>query len=151
MMNEAAIPNPQLQPFQVLIGKWSTTGTHPYLPGKVLHGTASFEWAHGGAFMLMQTSMEEPDIPSGIALFGSDDAAGRFYMLYFDERGISRKYDVDVYENRIVWFRDHPAFSQRFSITIVDEGEEMIGDGQMSRDGGAWESDLQLKYTRAAS
>jgi hypothetical protein len=28
-------------------------------------------------------------------IFGSDDATGEYFMLYFDERGVSRKYDGD--------------------------------------------------------
>ena len=147
-MNEAAIPNRALQDFRPLIGQWSTTGTHPYVPDTVFHGMASFEWIEGGAFLIMHTEIDEPQIPSGIAVFGSDDAAGKYYMLYFDERGVSRKYDVEVGSNVITWSRNTPEFSQRFIIEILDGGEKLVGTGRMSRNGGAWEPDLQLTYTR---
>ncbi len=32
--NEAAKANPLLQVFNVLVGAWTTTGTHPHAPGK---------------------------------------------------------------------------------------------------------------------
>jgi hypothetical protein len=46
------------------------------------------------------------------------------------------------------WWRDDPKFSQRFVCTISENGETMDGRGQMSRDGGPWEDDLSLEYSR---
>ena len=42
----------------------------------------------------MRSEIDEPEIPSGLAIFGSDNATGEYFMLYFDERGVSRKYNV---------------------------------------------------------
>jgi hypothetical protein len=41
--DKAQKQNPKLEPFRVLIGEWSTEGTHPYLPDRALLGKASFE------------------------------------------------------------------------------------------------------------
>jgi hypothetical protein len=38
----------------------------------------------------MRSEIDEPEIPSALAVFGSDDATNEFFMLYFDERSISR-------------------------------------------------------------
>jgi hypothetical protein len=89
--HEAAIPNPALKPLSALVGKWRTVGTHPLVPGVTFHGHTSFEWIEGGAFLLMHSEIDEPGIPSGVAVFGSDDSADVWFMLYFDERGVSRK------------------------------------------------------------
>jgi len=85
--HEAAIPNPALTPFSVLVGTWSYVGTHPLVPNATFHGRTSFEWIEGGAFMIMRSEIDEPGIPSGVAIVGSDDATGESFMLYFDERG----------------------------------------------------------------
>lgn len=146
--DKAIIPNPVLKPFEILIGEWQTTGSHPYLPGIVLHGRVSFDWLEGGAFLIMRSEIDEPRIPDGVAIFGSDDAEKKFFMLYFDERGVSRKYDVEMTGNRIKWWRDDPHFSQRFTITIEDNGSKMASVGEMSREGAAWETDLALTYVR---
>jgi hypothetical protein len=148
MTNEAAIPNPALQALGVLAGDWATVGSHPYLENITLHGRASFEWLHGGAFLIMRTEIDEPGIPSAIAIFGSDDSRGEITMLYFDERGVSRRQEVSMTGNVLRWWRNTPAFSQRFSGTISDDGRTIVGKGEMSRDGGPWEPDLQLTYTR---
>ena len=146
---EALKPNPALKALEVVVGSWDTVGTHPFLPGKTLHGKAVFEWIEGGAFIVMRSEIDEPEIPSGIAVFGSDDAAPDHYMLYFDERDVSRKYDWAVEHNVLRWHRNSPDFSQRMVLTVADDGKTMFGRGEMSRNGGAWEPDLELTYSRS--
>src|ERR1051325_10268477 len=124
---EASIPNALLQPLGLFIGTWKTQGTHPLIPDTTLHGQTSFEWIEGGAFMLMRSEIDEPGIPSAIGLFGSDDAAGEIFMLYFDERGVSRKFDVSVDGRVWKWWRNAPGFSQRFTMTFADDGRAFVG------------------------
>ena len=146
--NEAAKPNPALEPLSVLVGTWITVGTHPLVPGTTFHGQTTFDWLEGGAFLRMRSQIDEPEIPSGTAVFGSDDATGECSMLYFDERGVSRKYDVSLRDNVVRWWRDSPDFSQRFTGTIADDGRTIVGKGEMSKDGAPWEGDLNLTYRR---
>ena len=149
MTNEAAKPNAALQPLGVLVGTWNTVGTHPLVPGVTFHGRTSFDWLEGGAFLIMHSEIDEPQIPSGIAIFGTDDTTGECSMLYFDERGVSRRYEVSIKDNVWKWWRNTPEFSQRFAGTIAVDGRTIDGRGELSRDGTNWEGDLQLKYTRA--
>jgi len=146
--NEASIPNPALEPLAILVGEWKTVGTHPMVPGTTFHGHTSFDWFERGAFLVMHSEIDEPGIPSGVAIFGSDDATDEYFMLYFDERGVSRKYDVTLRDRMWKWWRDAPEFSQRFTGTIVDDGRTIIGKGELCRDGLSWEKDLDLTYTR---
>lgn len=146
--SEALIPNEALKPFGVLIGEWQTTGSHPLVPGVMLHGRTSCEWIEGGAFLLMRSEIDEPNFPSGIVIIGSDDEAKKYFMLYFDERGVSRKYDVAITGNKLTWWRDDPSFSQRFILLINEDGHTMTGTGEMSREGAAWEKDISLTFTR---
>ena len=146
--NEAAIPNPLLKPWSVLVGEWNTVGTHRLLPNTTLHGHASFAWLQGGAFLIMHSEIEEPGIPSAIAIFGSDDATETDFMLYFDERGVSRKFEATLRDNTWKFWRDTPGFSQRFTGTFVDNGDTIIGVWELSEDDSIWKRDLELKYTR---
>jgi len=118
------------------------------LPGEHLHGEAAFEWAEDGAFVRWRSQMDDPRFPVGVALFGSDDERGEYFMLYFDSRGVSRKYDVAVDGNTIRWWRNAPKLSQRNTWTIAGDGQSVVAKGEMSRDGGPWESDLSGVYTR---
>ena len=144
----ASIPNPALQPFGILIGTWNTTATHGLVPDTILHGRTSFEWLEHGAFLIMRSEIDDPRFPKGIAIIASDDSEGESYMLTFDERGVSRKYEMTLRDNSWKWWRNTPGFFQRYEGTIVDGGNTIIGKGELSKDGVSWEKDLDLTYTR---
>ncbi len=146
--HQAQIPNPALEPLSALVGEWKTAGTHPLRPNTTLYGRSLFKWIEGGAFLLWQSEVDEEDFTIGIAILGSDDATGEYFMLYFDERKVSRKYDVSIRDNVVRWWRNAPNFSQRYTWTIVDDGNTIIGKGELSKDGTTWEKDLDLTYTK---
>jgi hypothetical protein len=142
-------PNPKIQPLARLIGEWTLLGAHPMLPGRTFHGRAAFDWLEAGAFLTWRMRIEEPEIPDGIAVFGTDDASDEGVMIYFDVRGVSREYRWTVSGNEWRWWRNAPDFSQRMGLTILDDGQKMEWRGEMSRNGANWEPDLQLTYRRA--
>ena len=145
--HEASIPNPALAAFTPFIGTWTTEGRHPMVEA-TLHGRTIFEWREGGAFLCMRTEIDEPQIPSGISYIGSDDQEGTYMMLYFDERGVSRHYEVSMDAGVMHWWRDAPGFRQRYTITMSADGDTLHGRGELARDGDAWGPDLDLTYTR---
>ena len=69
-------------------------------------------------------------------------------MLYFDERGVSRRYDVVVEANGFTWSRDSSRFAQRFQVTMAADGRTMEGVGTMKKEGETWQPDLCLTYVR---
>ncbi len=142
--------NPALRPFKVLIGKWKTTGTHPFLPNKTLQGIASFEWLEDGAFIIMRSEIQDEHFPKGVAIFGSDDSKGKYYMIYYDNRGVSRKYNMSIDDKQWKWWRDDPEFSQRFTVTISEDRQTMRSKGEMKKGNSEWEGDLSLTYTKQA-
>jgi hypothetical protein len=144
---KALIPNPALQPLSFLIGEWRTEGTHPMVSGKALIGRTSFQWHEGGAFLLMRSEIDSPEFPNGIAMIGSDDI-GACSQLYFDERGVSRIFEVTMGENCVSWRRDDPKISQTNRITR-EEGDRLRSVGRISEDGGPWGDDLSQMFTRA--
>jgi hypothetical protein len=141
--------NPRLQALAVLVGEWTTVGTHPMVPGKTFHGHTTFSWLESGAFLLVHKHIDEPEIPDGVAILGTDDAtpdAGT--MLYFDVRNVSREYRWTTSENVLTWSRNAPEFLQRMVLTISEDGQSIEAKGEMSQNGRAWEPDLQLTYSR---
>ena len=90
------------------------------LPGKILHGRTSFAWSDGGAFLVMRSEIDEPEVPSAIAIFGTDDDAKECSLLYFDERGVSRRYMVAVRSDGLNRLRDAPGLYKRFAAKISD-------------------------------
>ena len=107
--------NPALATLDRAVGTWTVTGSHPHLPGRTLRGRVAFDRLEGGAFVRMHSTMDDPEIPEGVAIFGTDDADNACTMLYFDVRGVARRYDVVLYADGFIWQRDAPQFVQRFS------------------------------------
>jgi hypothetical protein len=146
--SKAAISNPALAPLEGLIGEWKAVGFHPLMPGETLHGRSTFGWMEQGAFLIWHSRVDKEGFPEGIAIFGSDDASGELFMLYFDERKVSRKYDVSVKDNVVKWWRNAPNFSQRYTWMFTDNGDTIVGKGELCKDGETWEKDLDLTYSR---
>jgi len=67
--NKALKQNPELKPFDILVGEWKTEGKHPVFPGTILHGHVSFKWIEGGAFLIMHSHIDHEKFPDGIAIF----------------------------------------------------------------------------------
>lgn len=147
--SRALKPNPRLASFAPLVGTWKTSGSHPMMPGVALRGRSSFEWALGGAFLLWRSEMDDQRVPNGLAFIGSDDERDDCFMLYFDERGVSRKYDTSMRDGVWRWWRDDEKFSQRYAGTPSADGGTMVVAGEMRRNGGPWEPDLHLTYQRS--
>ena len=143
--------NAAFAPLEGALGTWSVTGSHPLLPGRTVRGRAVFERIEGGAFLRMHSKMEDAEFPEGVAIFGTDTDDGSCTMLYFDDRGVARKYDVSFHADGFMWSRDAPQFAQSFRVTIASDGRTMESEGRMKRDGGAWEPDLRLSYARVES
>src|SRR4051812_31430233 len=97
--------NPALSLLDRAVGTWTVTGSHPYMPGRTLRGISTFERIEGGAFLRMHSKMEDPELPEGVAIFGTDSDDGTCTMLYFDERGVARRYDVTLHEDGFTWRR----------------------------------------------
>jgi hypothetical protein len=66
------------------------------------------------------------------------------------QRGVSRRYEVELHADGFSWSRDSPKLTQRFRVTSADDHRTMEGEGTMQKDGGAWEPDLRLSYVRVA-
>jgi hypothetical protein len=141
-------PTRSLKQFDVLIGEWTMVGTHPQLPSAV-HGSSSFEWMKEGALLAWHFDWESGQgIPNAYSIIGHDDAVEPCSMLYTDERGVARIYQMSLADGVWKQWRNAPEFSQRMTGTFSDDGNTITCEGELSRDGSIWEPDLKVTYTR---
>jgi hypothetical protein len=151
MMSEHAQRPPQptssLQQFAILVGEWNMAGTHPALPATA-HGHSSFEWLVAGALLVWRFDWERGGPPSALSVIGQDDTVKTCSMLYSDERGVARIYQMSLAGGVWKMWRDAPEFSQRVTGTISSDGNTITCHGELSRDGEYWEQDLDVTYTR---
>jgi hypothetical protein len=142
-------PNPQLEPFDALVGEWTIEAAHRLLPGVVVRGSTVFEWLEGDQFLIQRSRMEHPDFPDAIAIIGvlGDGLA----MHTYDSRGLYRvsatSFDDGVWR---IW-RDAPEFSARFEGTFADGGDTIQGLFQISHDDATWEDDMEITYRRRST
>lgn len=150
-MNEHAEQPPQpistLSQFAILVGEWDMVGTHPAFPSAG-HGHSSFEWLIEGALLVWHFDWERPGPPSALGVIGHDDTVEACSMLYADERGVARIYQMSLEGGIWKMWRDSPGFSQRMTGTFSDDGATITVHGELSRDGAQWEQDLGVTYTR---
>lgn len=138
MPDDTATPIENLGP---LIGTWDVEVVFPTDPPGTMHGVAVFDWLEGGAFVVEHFG-------SSAWIMGLDDSTGVFSVLYHDERGVSRVYQMSL--NLGVWkiWRDAPGFSQRFEGTFREDGKRITARWELSSDGTTWEHDFNLTYTK---
>jgi hypothetical protein len=146
-MRKLPQPATSLKPFDVLIGEWDMLGTHPLFQSAA-HGHSSFEWLVKESLLVWHFDWKQPGPPSAISVIGHDDAFETCSMLYSDERGVARIYQMFLEGGDWKMWRESPGFSQRM-IGKFSNGENTITvHGELSRDGSTWEQDLNVTYTR---
>jgi hypothetical protein len=148
-------PNPTLGQLAALAGEWEIEATHQALPGDIIYGRATFEWLEGDFILIWHTHYDHPDIPDSIAIMSCDDTgdlrnpSGGCALHYFDQRGITRLYNLSAEVGVWRFWRDAPGFSQRFVGTFSPDGRTIDGVVELCRDGSTWERDLRITYKRA--
>jgi len=139
--------NLALKKLDILIGDWGITGKHRLIPNPIT-GKINFSWFNGKSFLIMRTDFNQSEPPNSTAIIGSDDKSEKLSMLYFDERGVSRIYDVVFNNNVLKMERNHSDFSQRFRGIVNDNGNTIEGVWELCEDDVNWKKDLEIIYTR---
>ena len=137
--------DPVLEPFDALIGTWTTEATHPMFDG-VVPGSVTYEWLEGRRFLVQRSRNDHEAFPDAISVIGAPEAGGGLVMEYFDSRGVRRTYRVSLDDGVLRIWRDDPAFAQRFSATLRADAFE--GLWQLARTPGDWKDDLKVSYRR---
>jgi hypothetical protein len=140
--------DPALEPFDALIGTWSTEATHPAFDA-VVPGRTSFAWLEGGHFLIQRSRNDHDLFPDAISVVGAPEAGEGLVVEYFDSRGVRRTYGTSLKDGVLRLWRDHPGFEQRFSATLAPDAFE--GLWQLARMPGDWRDDLRVAYRRTSS
>jgi hypothetical protein len=137
-----------LKELEVLVGEWTLEAIPPSgepWPGEA---RATFEWLEGGQLLFERTTIEMPEAPNGVLVYGCDAASGTYYQLYTDDRGVCRVYEMSIGNGKWKLWRDGPPFSQRFTATISEDDNRIEGRWELAEDGETFRTDFDLIYTR---
>lgn len=141
-----------LSALEPLVGTWTVEAA--FQGGLSGTGTCTFEWMGSDHNFLVQRMSAPDPAPDSLAIIGANAATGAYRQHYFDTRGVARVYAMRFDGNLWELTRTEPDFSpldfsQRFTGTIADGGDTIIGAWQQAHNGGDWEHDFDLTYRRA--
>ena len=142
--------NAALEQLGTLLGSWTLTMTHAWFlddPDVEVNGEATVSWL-GDAFLELRATLGT-DQSTWHWIVGRSDAQERFVMLYHDERGVLRVFDMTFGGGEWTLVREDPDFHQRFIATV---GPDRIDSRwEASEDAGAtWRKDFDLTWERRA-
>ena len=133
--------NPALSPLQGLIGTWDVqVGDSQW--------QESFEWLEN-AFIAWR-SEKVGDFPQATCIIGRNEnqAPGTYVVLYADDRGVSRIYNMTFQDGVLTLLREDPDFFQRFEGKLDSGGNTIAGRWETATDGSDWKRDFDILYRR---
>jgi hypothetical protein len=140
--------NEALQQLDGLIGDWTMTMANAWFvedPDFRGEGSATISWL-GDAFIELKATLGT-DAGTWHWIIGRSDAREQFAMLYHDERGVLRVFDMTFGGGDWTLSREDPDFHQRFIATVSED--RIDGRWEASEDFGVtWRKDFDLIFER---
>jgi len=144
--------NELLSDLTFLIGEWKTEISKTSFlpdPSLKLNGTTLFEWFEERTFLIMRSGVEGNGPPDAVAIISRDDTNRQYQMLYYDERGVSRIYNMSFEADTWKLWRDTSKFSQRFEGRLSADRKTINASWSKSIDGETWQHDFDIDYHKA--
>ena len=140
--------NEELAKLEMLVGEWTLTMTDAWFldsPDMRVSGEATLAWLDD-SFLELRGSLGT-DQGSWHWVIGRSDAREQLVLLYHDDRGVLRVFDMAFGDGKWTLTREDPDFHQRFIATMADD--RIDGRWEASEDGGAtWRKDFDLIFER---
>lgn len=132
-----------------LVGNWDLTMSNAWWredPAEPVAGRASFEWLDD-TFVVFRWEIGEP--PPVVSVIGYSDPRGHYQMLYHDDRGVARVFEMEFTDSNWSLLREDSDFHQRFEAEVFDN--RIVGAWEASEDqGSTWRKDFDLLFERAS-
>ena len=138
-----------LQALEPLIGEWTAEAAWPSGERWPGGGHSSFAWHPSKAYVVWTSTVELPEAPASTSIIGCDAANATYTMLYADERGVSRIYEMTIDEQGWTLARTGEPFAQRFVATFRDGGDTMDARWEAAEDSETFALDFTIVYRRA--
>jgi hypothetical protein len=133
----------------IFVGDWALTITNMWWlddPSTITPGAATGEWL-GDSFVRLRAELNGE--PTWEFVFGRNDARDQFVVLYHDERGVLRVFEMTLDDGAWMMSRTDPDFHQRLVGRV--EGDRIVAQADASDDQGAtWRKDFDMVFERAS-
>lgn len=142
--------SPGLDKLERLIGKWDLTLTNAHFLDSLderVSGQATFEWLDN---VLVVFRWGLGPTPPAVCVIGYSTPEEQYRMLYHDDRGVARVFEMEFSDDHWSLLRENPDFHQRFEARL--QPDRIIGAWEASEDEGAtWRKDFDLMFERVTS
>lgn len=134
-----------------LIGAWDLTMSNAFFLDSLdtkVKGRATFEWLDD-ALVIFRWQLGELPGPV-VSVIGHSDPQARYEMLYHDDRGVARVFDMEFTGDSWTLLRKDADFHQRFTAQVSQD--TIAGAWEASEDEGrTWRKDFDLRFERSAA
>jgi len=144
-------PNPALRDLEILVGAWEMELSNASFlpdPSTTINSKVVFEWLEDRAFLIMRMGENLSKSQGAIWLINRDETSYDYKVFYYDDRKVSRIYEMSFADQVWKLWRGSPGFSQRFEGKINHDGNRILAKWEKSNDGQTWEHDFDVTYTR---
>jgi hypothetical protein len=142
------VRNESLQRLEGLVGDWTLTMTQAWFlddPDLEVEGQATVGWL-GDAFLEVRATLGT-DQSTWHWIVGRSDAREQLVLLYHDERGVLRVFEMTFGDGEWTLVREDPDFHQRFIASVGPD--RIVGRWEASEDAGrTWRKDFDLIFER---
>lgn len=113
---------------------------------------ATFKWAEQGNVFVHAQGIKKNSADNVWAtwLIGRDQDFSDYSVLYYDNRNVTRVYNMSFDNNVLKIWRNSPNFSQRFEAVLSKDKNTISGSWKKSVDGKKWNHDFDITYTRVS-
>src|SRR5580700_3169428 len=110
--------NPALDDVAFLVGDWTIKLSNASFlpdPNQKINFSVTYDWKADGAVIAVQQGSAEAEPPQVATwIIGRDEDSDSYTVLYADNRGVSRVYQMSYKDSIWKMWRNNPKFSQRF-------------------------------------
>ncbi|MDB5179433.1 MAG: hypothetical protein JWN12_65 [Candidatus Saccharibacteria bacterium] len=140
--------NKALAALEPLIGEWEYTMYNCWFLESVdteVKGFTTIERLHD-AFIVMRNSDADKK-PSDVWIIGYSDPQEKYQMFYYDQRGVARIFNIDLDDEKMVFWREDKDFYQRMILEIKADSLHTIAEASDDK-GKTWRKDLEMSYVK---
>lgn len=139
--------NKALSALQPLIGEWEYTLYNAWFLESMetqVKGKVSIEWIHD-AFVCVRGQIGVT--PDDVWVIGYSDAREKYELFYYDQRGVSRIFDMTFDGKHWAFHREDKDFYQRFTAEVSTD--KIVAITEASEDKGkTWRKDFDITYIK---
>lgn len=140
--------NKALAALEPLIGEWEYTMYNAWFLESMdteVKGFSTIERLHDSFVVFRETDADKK--PSNIWVIGYSDPQEKYEMFYYDQRGVSRIFDMTFDGKKMVFSREDKDMHQRMTLTIKADGLHVVAEASDDK-GKTWRKDLEIAYVR---